>query len=149
MANSLTIERKRQAKSVANKRGKTANGPLTKAHPALGLGHPMGSMRPVADVRRMIGFSQPEFGRLTSYSTRAVADWESGKPMDARARRRIIEIERLLKALGELMPADQVGHWLRQRNEAFQGHSPLQLIEDGELDRLWQMIHQIDANVAN
>jgi hypothetical protein len=56
---------------------------------------------------------------------------------------------RLLKALSEFMPAGEVGKWLREANEAFEGHSPLHLIEHGQSDRLWQMIHQIDANVAN
>jgi hypothetical protein len=113
------------------------------------LGKPISAPPNVAQIRRLIGFSQPEFGRMTSYSTRVVAEWESGKALDTRARRKVTEIDRLLRALSELMPATEVGKWLREANQAFDGRTPLQLIEHGESDRLWQMIHQIDANAAN
>ena len=101
------------------------------------------------DIRAASNLSQDEFARLTGYSTRAVAGWEAGKALARPARRRIAEIGRLLKALSELMPRDQVGQWLRGPNKAFDGQTPMQVVERGEADRLWQMIHQIDANVAN
>ena len=58
------------------------------------------------------------------------------------------EIERLTSALAQLMPSSQVGDWLREENDAFGGRPPVALIERGESDRLWQMIHRIDANIA-
>ena len=112
------------------------------------LGNPVRRAPAVAEIRKRIGFSQTEFARITSYSTRAVADWEAGKTLDDRARRKVTEVDRLTKALSELMPAGHVGKWLREENDAFGGRSPLTLIERGESDRLWQMIHQIDANIA-
>jgi hypothetical protein len=57
--------------------------------------------------------------------------------------------DRLMAALSEILPPGQLGEWLRTPNPAFEGQPPLQVIERGESDRLWQMIHQIDANVAN
>ena len=104
--------------------------------------------RRVPAIRKRLGFSQPEFARLVSYSTRAVADWEAGKALDAKARRKVTEIDRLTGALAQLMPPSQVGGWLREENDAFGGRPPLALIERGESDRLWQMIHQLDANIA-
>ena len=103
----------------------------------------------VAATRAAAGLSQVEFARLTGYSIRAVAGWEAGKPLAGAARRRVAEISRLLVALSELMPASRVGQWMREPNDGFGGQTPTQLVERGEADRLWQMIHQVDANVAN
>jgi transcriptional regulator with XRE-family HTH domain len=103
----------------------------------------------VAAIRAASGLSQEEFARLTGYSTRAVAGWEAGKPLARAGRRRFAEIGRLLKALAELMPPGQVGRWLREPSGEFDGQTPMQVVERGEADRVWQMIHQIDANVAN
>jgi hypothetical protein len=52
-------------------------------------------------------------------------------------------------ALSELIPADEVGDWLRTPNCAFEEQKPIQVIERAELDRIWRMIVQIDAAVAN
>ena len=52
-------------------------------------------------------------------------------------------------ALAELVPADELGEWMRTSNPAFEGQTPIQVIERGEADRLWRMIFQIDAGVAN
>ena len=108
-----------------------------------------GTKLDVARVRSMSNLSQAEFARLGGYSTRAVAGWEAGKPIAQPARRRIAELARLLQALAELMPAGTLGPWLRESNEAFEGQTPMHVVERGEIDRLWQMIHQIDANVPN
>ena len=103
----------------------------------------------VAAVRRLSGLSQAEFARVSGYSTRAVAGWEAGAALAEPARRRIIELRRLFRALAELMPANELGNWLRKHNAAFEDLAPMHVIERGESDRLWEMIHQIDANVAN
>jgi len=51
--------------------------------------------------------------------------------------------------LAEIMPPAKLGEWLRTPNPAFECQSPIQVIERGESDRLWQMIFQIDTNVAS
>jgi hypothetical protein len=38
---------------------------------------------------------------------------------------------------------------MRTPNPAFEGQSPIQVIERGEADRIWRMIIQIDSGVAN
>lgn len=59
------------------------------------------------------------------------------------------EIDRLRVALSGLLPAGELGEWMRTPNPAFEGQSPIQVIENGEADRLWRMVFQIDAGVAN
>ena len=48
----------------------------------------------------------------------------------------------LLEALADLVETKaEVTVWLETPNEAFEGSTPLQVIERGESDRLWRMIY--------
>jgi transcriptional regulator with XRE-family HTH domain len=104
----------------------------------------------VQQARGRLGLTQPEFGRVIGCSTRSVAGWEAdATAVKSPARRRIVEADRLGIALAQIIPSDEVGPWLRTPNPAFEGQTPLQVVERGEADRLWQMIRQIDAGVAS
>ena len=110
---------------------------------------PLGIRLRVATVRGTLGLSQVEFSRVTGYSLRSIAGWEGGKPLSDSARQKLVETDRLRAALGEILPPSELGEWMRTPNPAFEGQTPIQVLERGESDRLWQMIFQIDANVAN
>ncbi|MGZ4963533.1 MAG: hypothetical protein ACXWBP_02785 [Limisphaerales bacterium] len=89
--------------------------------------------------------TQDTFTRLTGFSPRAVANWaRGGKPSTSTARR-LTELKRVFRALEKLVPAKTVGPWLKQTNEAFAGSTPLQVIERGELDRIWRMIYELES----
>jgi DNA-binding transcriptional regulator YiaG len=109
-----------------------------------------GAVKPtsVAKVRQSLGVKQQEFARMAGYSVRAVADWESGKAIGQSARQRVNELQRLAGGLAGVMDEHHIGEWLQTPNEAFGGHTPLQVIERGEIDRLWRMIFQFEAGVA-
>jgi Antitoxin Xre/MbcA/ParS C-terminal toxin-binding domain len=62
---------------------------------------------------------------------------------------KVAETERLRAALAEIVPAPELGEWMRTPNPAFEGQTPIQVIERGEADRIWRMIIQIDSGVAN
>ena len=51
----------------------------------------------------------------------------------------------LFDALADIMETGYVGEWLRTSNPAFEGSTPLQVIERGETDRIWRMIHQLQT----
>lgn len=110
---------------------------------------PKGFLATVAEVRAKMGLSQLEYSRVAGYSLRSIAGWEGGKPLSESARQKLVETERLRVALSGLMPAFELGEWMRTPNPAFEGQSPIQVIENGEADRIWRMIFQINANVAN
>ena len=59
-----------------------------------------------------------------------------------------MEPERVRAALGVLVPADELGEWMRTSNPSFEGQTPIQAIERGEAGRIWRMIFQIDAGVG-
>jgi Antitoxin Xre/MbcA/ParS C-terminal toxin-binding domain len=47
------------------------------------------------------------------------------------------------------VPADELGDWMRTPNPAFERQTPIQMIDRAEAERIWRMIFQIDAAVAN
>jgi transcriptional regulator with XRE-family HTH domain len=88
---------------------------------------------------------QEAVARLTGYSSRAIADWASGKPLSQSSAQRVTEIERLCEALAKVVKAESIGRWLQTPNDAFDGSTPLQAIERGEVDRLWRMIYRLES----
>ena len=85
------------------------------------------------------------FTRLTGFSTRAAANWAAGRKPSASTQRRLTELQRLFAALERLVAKAAIGPWLKEPNPAFDGSTPLQVIERGETDRLWRMIHELEA----
>jgi hypothetical protein len=89
--------------------------------------------------------TQDTFTRLTGFSPRAVAHWANGDKPSGSTQRRLTELTRLFAALSELIKKDAIGPWLKQPNPAFDGSTPLQVIERGESDRLWRMISELES----
>jgi transcriptional regulator with XRE-family HTH domain len=110
---------------------------------------PKGKSISIVVIRGRFGFSQVELSRITGYSVHAIAGWEAGKKLSDAARQKVVETERLRAALAQLMPSAELGEWMRTSNLAFEGQTPIEVIGRGEADRIWRMIFQIDAGVAN
>ena len=113
-----------------------------------------GTFRPappfsVGTVRGRLGLSRKTFSRLAGFSERAIADWESGKPVSEPGVRRIKELDRFRDRLSEVIASDAIPSWLDTPNEAFDGLKPLEVIERGEIDRLWNMIFYLESGVAS
>ncbi len=58
------------------------------------------------------------------------------------------ETDRFQARLAELVKADAIPAWLDTPNPAFDGLKPLEVIERGEIDRLWNMIFYLESGVA-
>jgi predicted transcriptional regulator len=102
-----------------------------------------------SDVKRLCdryGLRREDLGRMTGFSLRALADWSAGKLPSEPARRRLHEIRRLLDSLAQVVKPEAISLWLRQRNPAFEKMTPMQVIEVGEIDRLWQMVHHMSSD---
>ncbi|MGL6095166.1 MAG: antitoxin Xre/MbcA/ParS toxin-binding domain-containing protein [Fimbriiglobus sp.] len=102
----------------------------------------------VAALRAKFGVPRKTFSRLTGFSERVIANWESGEPMSEPSLRRIREIERLRDRLVEVVSAAAIAVWLDTPNPAFDGLKPLEVVERGEVDRLWQMLFYLESGVA-
>jgi len=103
----------------------------------------------VAKVRKNLALTRREFSRLTGYSERAIAKWENGSTPDEPALRRIKEIERLQFRLSRVMKSEFIPKWLSTPNDEFEGLKPLEVIERGEVDRLWDMIFYLESGIAS
>jgi hypothetical protein len=89
--------------------------------------------------------TQDTFTRLTGFSPRAVAHWAQGRKPSGSTERRLTELKRVFQALEKLVAQDAIGPWLKEPNPAFDGSTPLQVIERGESDRIWRMIYEIES----
>ena len=49
---------------------------------------------------------------------------------------------RLITGLSALIPAEKLAAWLQTVNPGFDGRAPQELIEIGETNLIWEMIHQ-------
>jgi hypothetical protein len=96
-------------------------------------------------LARKFGLRQDTLSRLTGFSLRAVAGWANGKQPSAPVRRAITEMDRLLDGLARLMKPKDVGRWLKEPNSAFEGSSPVQVIERGQIDRIWHMLYFVES----
>src|SRR5690349_1728504 len=99
----------------------------------------------VGKVRKELGLSRREFSRLTGYSERAIVNWESGRTPDEPALRRIREIDRFRARLSQVVKPEFIAEWLSTPNDEFDGLKPLEVIERGEIDRLWDMIFYLES----
>ena len=103
----------------------------------------------VGSVRGRLGLSRKLFSRLAGFSERAIADWEGGKPVSEPGLRRIKELDRFRDRLSDVIAPDAIPAWLNTPNDAFDGLKPLEVIERGEIDRLWNMIFYLESGVAS
>ncbi len=103
----------------------------------------------VGKVRKELGLSRREFSRLTGYSERAIVNWESGRTPDEPALRRIREIDRFRGRLSQVVKPEFIAEWLSTPNDEFDGLKPLEVIERGEIDRLWDMIFYLESGIAS
>ena len=55
----------------------------------------------------------------------------------------MLDLSRLFAALEELVPTSQIGSWLETSDPAFEGSTPVQVIERDESDRIWRMIWEL------
>jgi DNA-binding transcriptional regulator YiaG len=121
--------------------------PAKKALAAVTLVHPQDGEQAalVRTLRERFGVSRKTFSRLVGFSERAIADWEARKPLSEPGLQRMREMSRLQQALAGIMREDFVGTWLASPNEAFDGLKPIEVVERGEIDRLWRMIYELQS----
>jgi hypothetical protein len=109
------------------------------------VSHVAESSSDVSVLCETYGLRREELGRLTGFSLRALAGWAAGELPSLPAKRRLHEIRRLLDALSEIVKRESISEWLHKSNPAFERLTPLQVIELGEIDRLWAMIHELGS----
>ncbi len=99
------------------------------------------------ELRSRLGLSRDVFARLLPVSTRSLATIESGAKPRESLRRRMIELRRIVAALEEVMASETIGERMATPNDAFGRLMPLEVIERGEVDRIWLMIFLLRSGV--
>lgn len=46
------------------------------------------------------------------------------------------------------MPGELIGAWLLSPNDGLDGLKPIEVIERGEIDRIWQMLYLLEGSQA-
>jgi DNA-binding XRE family transcriptional regulator len=98
------------------------------------------------ELRDILAMARPMFGRVVDVSERTIADAESGKTAK-KLMRNYNEVYRLVEALSEVVDRESLGLWFRTPNESFDGLKPIEVIERGEIDRLWNMVFQLQTGM--
>ena len=129
------------------KRGSRHQVAQSKAHRFLNTVQMAGRVRglEVKDFCDSYGVNQDTFTRLTGFSPRAVAHWAQGRRPSASTERRLSELGRLFDELEKLIAGEKIGPWLKEPNPAFDGSTPLQVVERGETDRIWRMLYELES----
>lgn len=91
-------------------------------------------------LRSQLGLNREVFARLLPVSTRSLASIEQGQLPSPAVTRRLTEIGRVVRALREVVDKEAIGQWMLRPNQAFDRLKPIEVIERGEVDRIWQMV---------
>ena len=57
------------------------------------------------------------------------------------------EVYRLVEELSDVVDRESLSHWFQTPNEMFDGLKPVEIIERGEIDRLWNMVFQLRSGM--
>lgn len=95
------------------------------------------------ELRNSLGMPREVFGRLVNVSVRTIAEVESKRKKVGKLQRNYVEVKRLCDALSEVVEPACLGDWFKTPNDAFEGFKPIEVIERGEIDRLWEMFYRL------
>lgn len=99
------------------------------------------------ELRDRLAMPRQMFGRIVNVSERTIADAEAGKDAAKKLMRTYNEVYRLWEALSEVVDPECLGLWFRTPNELFEGLKPIEVIERGEIDRLWNMVFRLQTGM--
>jgi len=91
------------------------------------------------DLRHRYSLSQALLARLLDVSLRTLSGAESGAAAPPQLRRSATQVARLCDALAEAMQPAFVGQWLDQPSEMLGDLKPVEAIERGLIDVVWQV----------
>ncbi|TWT38870.1 hypothetical protein Enr8_05640 [Blastopirellula retiformator] len=99
------------------------------------------------ELRDRLKMSRDMFGRVVNVSVRTLAKVESEGQQVEKLRRPYNEVYRLHQTLSEVVDPSALGSWFSDPNPAFDGLKPIEVIERGEIDRLWEMAYRLRSGM--
>lgn len=99
-------------------------------------------------TRTELGLKQKQMEVLVGRSVRKISALETGEhPPTADDIRRYCELKRLGNALAKIVKREAIAGWLETSNPYFDHLSPRQVIERGEIDRVWRLVWRLKDGV--
>ncbi|MBX7245683.1 MAG: helix-turn-helix domain-containing protein [Candidatus Sumerlaeaceae bacterium] len=103
-------------------------------------------------LRLKLGLDQHQMARVLDISVRSLSDLENGgQDSVPTANRRLTELRRFyarLSRVARLSPRDS-RQWFLSPNRSLGNLSPLEAIERGHIDRLWDMVFQLESGALS
>ncbi len=99
------------------------------------------------ELRAKLGLTREVFGRLVNVSVRAIAQIETTSTKVEKLQRNYIEVQRLCESLSEVVDPASLGTWFSTPCQAFGGSKPIDVIDRGEIDRLWEMYYRLRSGL--
>ncbi len=101
------------------------------------------------ELRDRLQMKRAMFCRVVNVSERTIAKVESSATLVDKLQRPYNEIFRLVESLSEVVDADSLGTWFDTPNDAFNGLKPIEVVERGEIDLLWEMVFRLRSGMAS
>lgn len=100
------------------------------------------------ELRDRLQMTRELFARAVGVSVRTIAKVEADAVRVEKLTRPYNELFRLCETLAEVVPAAGLGGWFMAPNRAFEDLKPLEVIERGEIDRLWEMAFRLRSGMV-
>lgn len=98
----------------------------------------------VESIKDKAGIKNREVAELLSTTPQTVSRWKTGKTEPQRSTlEKLLELEWLIKQLGEVYEPDEARLWLYSRHPLLGGRSPAVLIQEGRTDEVLKVISQL------
>jgi hypothetical protein len=99
------------------------------------------------ELRDRLKMDRNLFCRVVGVSLRTIAKVEGKAEEVKKLQRPYNEVFRLTAALSEVVNPRSIGTWFAVPNEQFNGLKPVEVIERGEIDRLWEMVFRLRSGI--
>jgi DNA-binding transcriptional regulator YiaG len=100
----------------------------------------------IKSFREKFRLTIEEISNLLGSSSKSVSLWENGKStMSPLGKRVFSEVNTLIERLAAFSDPDRFPAWLKQRNPAFDGLTPIEVIQSGRMYRLWELVFRIES----
>ena len=99
------------------------------------------------ELRDRLAMARPLFSRIVNVSERTIAKVEATAGDAEKLKRPYNEVYRLVEELSDVVDRESLSHWFQTPNEMFDGLKPVEIIERGEIDRLWNMVFQLRSGM--
>ena len=148
-----SIKKKSSPRAKSFSRTRVAKGPMVKpvsSKPISGLkgrGLLQIGNESKLELRERLKMPRTVFSRVVNVSERTIAKVEAESETAEKLKRPYNEVYRLLEALDDVVSVDSLGEWFESPNDAFDGLKPLEVIERGEIDRLWNMVFELRSGM--